>query len=191
MLGNSGATERSGELYLPYVGHIGPETVLLEDGSLLAMAQVSGVPFELEDHAQRNAKLRALNTLFRNIADDNVAIYSHLVRHPADDIAGAHRFRSHFAEELDAAYRNFVLSGHLFRNSYLISLVLSPRGALGTAAARQMARWRKRPMETADRRRHDWKTAGRSLPPGWKRSGSAGWASMTGTGSPSAKSQKP
>ena len=101
MLGNSGATERSGELYLPYVGHIGPQTVLLEDGSLLAMAQVTGVPFELEDHAQRNAKLRALNTLFRNIADDNVAIYSHLVRHPADDLAGIQRFRSPFAEELD------------------------------------------------------------------------------------------
>jgi len=155
MLGNSGATERSGELYLPYVGHIGPQTVLLEDGSLLAMAQVSGVPFELEDHAQRNAKLRALNTLFRNVADDNVAIYSHLVRHPADDLAGTHRFRSPFAEELDAAYRNLVLRGRLFRNSYFISLVLSPRGALGTAAARHMARWRKRPMEAGDRLRRD------------------------------------
>jgi type IV secretion system protein VirB4 len=155
MLGNNGATERSGELYLPYVGHIGPRTVLLEDGSLLAMAQVNGVPFELEDHAQRNAKLRSLNTLFRNIADDNVAIYSHLVRHPANDLAGTHRFRSPFAEELDAAYRNLVLRGHLFRNNYFISLVLSPRGALGTAAARQMARWRKRPAEAGDRQRHD------------------------------------
>ena len=119
------------------------------------MAQVNGVPFELEDHAQRNAKLRALNTLFRNIADDNVAIYSHLVRHPPKISLSAHRFRSPFAEELDAAYRNLVLRGHLFRNSYFISLVLSPSGALGTAAARQMARWRKRPLEAGDRLRHD------------------------------------
>jgi len=156
MLGNSGATERSGELYLPYVGHIGPQTVLLEDGSLLAMAEVRGVPFELEDHAQRNAKLRTLNTLFRNIADDNVAIYSHLVRHPADDLAGIQRFRSPFAEELDAAYRRLVLRGHLFRNSYFVSLVLSPRGALGTTAARQIARWRKRPLEAGGRLRHDF-----------------------------------
>jgi type IV secretion system protein VirB4 len=155
MLGNSGATERSGELYLPYVGHIGPQTVLLEDGSLLAMAQVNGVPFEMEDHAQRNAKLRALNTLFRNIADDNVAIYSHLVRHPAENIESTNRFRSPFAEELDAAYRGLVLKGRLFRNSYFVSLVLSPRGALGTAASRHMARWRKRPMEAGERLRHD------------------------------------
>jgi len=155
MLGNSGASERTGEIYLPYIGHVGPQAVLLEDGSLLAMAQVNGVPFELEDHAQRNAKLRALNTLFRNIADDNVAIYSHLVRHPVSDLANSRRFRSLFAEELDAAYRNLVLKGHLFQNTYFVSLVLSPRGALGPGAARQMARWRKRPMESADRLRHD------------------------------------
>src|ERR1700744_5428894 len=155
MLGNSGASERSGELYLPYVGHIGPQTVLLDDGSLLAMAQVTGVPFELEDHAQRNAKLRALNTLFRNIADDNVAIYSHFVRHPADHLVGSRRFRSAFAEELDATYRRLVLQGHLFRNNYYVSLVLSPRGALGSAAARQMTRWRKRPLESAGRLRNE------------------------------------
>ncbi len=155
MLGNSGAIERSGEIYLPYVGHIGPQTVLLEDGSVLAMAQINGVPFELEDHAQRNARLRTLNTLFRNVADDNIAIYSHLVRHASSDAADKHCFRSAFAQNLDAAYRSLVLEGHLFRNTYFLSVVVSPRGALGPAAARQMARWRKRPGETADRLRHD------------------------------------
>src|ERR1700744_3333497 len=105
MLGNRGASERSGEFYLPFVGHIGPQTVMLGDGSLLVMAQVTGVPFGLEDHAQRNAKLRALNTLFRNIADDNVAIYWHFVRHPPPQLVGSRRFRRAFPEELDAPYR--------------------------------------------------------------------------------------
>jgi type IV secretion system protein VirB4 len=155
MFGSSGAAERTGELYLPYVGHIGPKTILLENGSLLAMAHVNGVPFELEDYAQRNAKLRGLNTLFRNIADDNIAIYSHLVRSPTDELEGATRFNSSFAEDLSAAYRNIVLNGHLFRNSYFISLVVSPRGALGPAAARQFARWRKRLSETGGRLCHD------------------------------------
>ena len=154
------------------------------------MAQVNGVPFELEDHAQRNAKLRALNTLFRNIADDNVAIYSHLVRHPAEDIGSAHQFRSPFAEELDAAYRNLVLRGHLFRNSYFVSLVLSPRGALGTAAARHMARWRKRPTEAGVGYVAISKKSGKFSRLAWKGSGSAAWAFMTGTGSPSARLPK-
>lgn len=155
MLGNSGASERSGEIYLPFVGHIGPQTVLLEDGSLLAMAMVEGVPFELEDHAQRNARLRTLNTLFRNIADDNLAIYTHLVRHPLEMVQTQSRFRSKFAGDLDAAYRARVLEGNLFRNSYFVSLVVSPRGALGPAAARRFAKLRSRSLEKGGRLREE------------------------------------
>jgi len=152
MLGDSGVRERSGEIYLPFVGHIGPQTILMEDGSVLAMAEVQGVPFELEDHAQRNARLRMLNTLFRNIADDNIAIYSHLVRHPLEERRALHRqFRSDFARDLDQAYRDRVLDGQLFENTYLLSLVISPRGALGSGATRRFTKWRKRPGDNAER----------------------------------------
>ena len=47
----------------------------MDNGSLMAMAAVAGQPFELADHAARNARLRLLNTLYRNMADDNVALY--------------------------------------------------------------------------------------------------------------------
>lgn len=152
MLGDSGVRERSGELYLPFVGHIGPQTVLMEDGSVLAIAEVKGVPFELEDHAERNARLRMLNTLLRNVADDNLAIYTHLVRHPFQESLGsAAQFRSAFAASLDQAYRRRVLDGQLFENTYLLSLIVSPRGALGTGASRRLARWRRLPGDTIDR----------------------------------------
>ena len=81
MWGDSGRAERSAAQYLPYIGHIGPQTLLLESGALLAMAHVEGQAFELADHAARNARLRLLNTLYRNLADDNVTIHTHLVRH--------------------------------------------------------------------------------------------------------------
>ena len=74
MLGDSGASERSGEIYLPYVGHVADQVVLLRDGSMMAMGHAGGVAFELEEPQMRNARLRNLNTLFRNIADDNVTI---------------------------------------------------------------------------------------------------------------------
>ena len=116
------------------------------------MAEVQGVPFELEDHAQRNARLRMLNTLFRNIADDNIALYSHLIRHPFEERAEHRRdFRSGFARALDGAYCDRVLDGQLFENTYLLSLVLSPRGALGSGASRRLTKWRKRPGDSADR----------------------------------------
>ena len=69
----AGWSERVGrQNILPYVGHIGPQTVLLESGAVMAMAHVEGTPFELADHAARNARLRLLNTMYRNLADDNV-----------------------------------------------------------------------------------------------------------------------
>ncbi len=101
MLGDSGASERSGEIYLPYVGHVADQVVLLRDGSMMAMGHAGGVAFELEEPQMRNARLRNLNTLFRNIADDNVTICTHLIRHP--DVPGLPqaRFRSAFAAGLD------------------------------------------------------------------------------------------
>jgi type IV secretion system protein VirB4 len=132
MLGDSGRSERAAGRYLPYVGHIGPQTMLLESGALLTMAHVQGMPFELADHAARNARLRLLNTLYRNLADDNVTIYTHLIRHADLAVDQPRQFRSRFGASLDAAYRRAVIGDNLYRNDYYISLIVSARSALGT-----------------------------------------------------------
>ena len=38
MLGDKGRFEQSADEFLPYIGHIKPNVVALEDGSLMAMA---------------------------------------------------------------------------------------------------------------------------------------------------------
>lgn len=131
MLGDGGGSERGAGKYLPYLGHVGPKTILLEDGSLLAIAYVVGHPFELEDHADRNVRLRLLNTIYRNLADDNVTITTHLIRHLDTSHNHVGQFRSGFASELDATYRRVVLADRLFTNSYFITMVISPRSVLG------------------------------------------------------------
>src|SRR5579871_6620155 len=141
MLGDSGRTERGAQKYLPYVGHVGPQTVLLDSGALMAMARIEGLPFELADHAARNARLRLLNTLYRNIADDNVTLYTHLVRHIADAPEASKQFRSHFARKLDETYRGIVLAGSVYRNDYYISLIVSPHSVLGSGIGNK---WSKR-----------------------------------------------
>jgi type IV secretion system protein VirB4 len=150
MRGDSGMSERSGEIYLPYVGHISDDAVLLRDGSVMAMGHVRGVAFEMEDPETRNARLRNLNTLFRNIADDNVTVTTHLIRHPDVPELPEGRFRSGFAAQLDSAYRERVLEGNLFRNDYFVSLILSPRGMFGKTGSK-LARFRKGPAEADDR----------------------------------------
>ena len=133
---NGSIGERSGEVYLPYVGHIADRVVLLEDGSVMAMAHVEGMAFELEDPAARNSRARAFNTLFRNIADDNVSIYTHLVRHGDVPDREIQSFRSDFAVKLDSAFRDWVLDGKLFRNDYFFCLIVSPRNTFGKIGSR-------------------------------------------------------
>ena len=143
MRGDSGAGERSGEIYLPYVGHVTEHAVLLNDGSVMTTAAIAGVPFELEDMPGRNARHRQLNTLLRNISDDNVLIASHLVRHRGVEPAEPGRFRSAFAGDLAATYRERVLGGRLYRNEHFVSVVVSPRNPVGRAAGRHLSRWRR------------------------------------------------
>lgn len=149
MLGDSGYSERSGEIYLPYVGHVAEQAILLRDGAVMAMGHVDGTTFELEEPQMRNARLRNLNTLFRNIADDNVTICTHLIRHPDVPELPQAAFGSDFAAELDRTYRDRVLNSRLFRNDYFVSLVVTPRNVLGKAGSR-IARFRKGPASSAD-----------------------------------------
>ena len=149
MLGDSGYSERSGEIYLPYVGHVAEQAVLLRDGAVMAMGHVGGAAFELEEPQMRNARLRNLNTLFRNIADDNVNICTHLIRHPDVPELPQAAFRSDFATRLDRTYRDRVLNGRLFRNDYFVSLIVTPRNLLGKAGSK-IARFRKGPASIGD-----------------------------------------
>jgi type IV secretion system protein VirB4 len=136
----SPSRERSAERYLPIVGHVTDSTLLLNDGSLLAMLELHGTPFELEEHTSRNARHFARNTLFRTIADDTVHIASHLVRHDTVPSHAPGRFRTGFARDLDAAYRDHVLSGRLRRNQWFLSIVVTPRVVLGRWASGKLAK---------------------------------------------------
>lgn len=136
MFGNSGFSERSGEIYLPYVGHIAEGAVLMHDGSVMAMGHIEGVAFELEDPAIRNGRCQSFNTLFRNIADDNVSVCVHLVRHDNVPDHPARPFRSEFGRRLYEAYGKKALGGGFYRNDYFFTLVVSPRNALGKFGGR-------------------------------------------------------
>lgn len=136
MLGTSGSAERSGEIYLPYVGHVSENAVLLRDGSIMAMGHVEGVAFELENPVTRNIRSQNFNTLLRNIADDNVSVYVHLVRHDNVPDQQGRPFRSDFAARLNTAYKNESLADGFYRNDYFLTLIISPRNTFGKTGGR-------------------------------------------------------
>jgi type IV secretion system protein VirB4 len=154
MRGNPGRAERAAEPYLPYLGHIRPDVVLLSDGSLLAMGTLHGVPHELAAEAERNAAARLLNSLWRNIADDTLTIGAHLVRHKSADQLPPAVFRNGFASELDQVYRERVLEAQLYQNTWFLSLLKTPRNLVGgstggRSVARTLARLRRRQVGAA------------------------------------------
>ncbi len=82
-LGYSGEGERASDVFLPYVDHIGPATMLCSDGSLLAVQRMPGSCFSLVMNRQRNSHKRRLVAFLNAVADENVEVHIHLVKHDA------------------------------------------------------------------------------------------------------------
>jgi type IV secretion system protein VirB4 len=144
---SAASREREPDTYVPYIGHAAPSTVLLDDGSLLAMLRLDGAPFELADPALVNALHAQRNILLRNISSDRVILQIHVVRslaepseYPAEPCVSA------FARELDERYRDRLLSNRLFRNELFLSILLRPagRGGLGQGNVAALFARRKR-----------------------------------------------
>lgn len=117
---------RSAEKYIPYDGHISHGVVRTKDGSKLAMGQLHGVPHELASKEERNGRSRALNTLWRNIADDNVTVYSHFVRRKEDINRPMPQFNNEFSATYYHDYLGRVLS-EVFKNQWYLSVLIAPR----------------------------------------------------------------
>ena len=132
MFSAAAAREREPDTYVPYIGHAARSVLLLDDGSLLAMIRLEGSVFETEDPGQINSRHAQRNILLRNISSDRLVLATHVVRSLADgsDYPTA-QCASGFARELDASYRERLLSNRLFRNELFLSVLLCAAGSSG------------------------------------------------------------
>jgi type IV secretion system protein VirB4 len=133
--------ERDTDPLLPYVGHIAPDKVLLKDGSVFVMAALHGKPHELSAADERNAAVRTIAGLWKNIAAENLTVCVHLVRRRAGELPPPPVFRNRFSADLDHVYRERVLRGQLFENRWFLSILLAPRTVAGTVVRGE--RWRR------------------------------------------------
>ena len=111
--------------YLPYARHVTSAVVALDSGALMTSFRLDGASFETADPADLNDGVRRLNAAWRNLADDRLAVWHHLVRRPVDTYPQG-RFRSDFARDLDADYRRRVTASALYVNDLFLTLVLHP-----------------------------------------------------------------
>lgn len=81
--GYSGGGEFGSDEYFPYIDHIGPTTMLLADNSVMSVLRMPGAPFALVMNGARNGYKRRLVAFLNAVADENVEVHIHLVRHDA------------------------------------------------------------------------------------------------------------
>ncbi|MCZ7866014.1 VirB4 family type IV secretion system protein [Agrobacterium sp. ST15.13.013] len=113
------------EAFIPYVRHVDETTIALESRTLMVMVALAGVSFETADLLDLNALHRDLNTLYRNIADERLAIWTHLIRRRDSDYPGG-TFATPFAASLNEKYRERMAGEHLFRNDLYLTALWSP-----------------------------------------------------------------
>src|SRR3990167_5459556 len=92
---------------LPYARHVSDYVVALDSRALMICFKLDGASFETADVRDLNDWHAKLNNAWRNIADERLAIWTHIVRREERDYPDG-KFRSEFARRLDEEYRKRV-----------------------------------------------------------------------------------
>lgn len=124
--GYAGGAERESDTLFPYVDHIGWGTMLCSDDSVLATLRMPGAGL-LVMNRQRNSYKRRLTAFLNAIADENVEVHIHLVKHDATLPPPAHGDAlSPWAEQLLNDYHASI-ADELAVVDWFITIRVKPR----------------------------------------------------------------
>ena len=131
--GAAKARELEPDIYLPFTRHVTETVISLSTRALITVIKLDGVSFETAATSDLNDLHAKLNLTLRNVADERLALWTHLVRRRSTDYPES-EFRSTFAAALDAKYRERLQGEHLFRNDLYLTLVWHPGRSAAEAA---------------------------------------------------------
>ncbi len=137
------------ETFIPYVRHVDEAVIALDSRALLAMIAVEGVSFETIDAIDLNSLQGDLNTLYRNIADERLAIWTHIIRR-RDNTYPDGGFTNPFSAALNDKYRERMVREDLFRNDLYLSLLWHPGRDPAERLASLLPRLRKAQRATVE-----------------------------------------
>lgn len=122
--------EATPEKFLPYARHINEEMVALDSGDIMVTFELTGRAFETSDVRDLNDWHTKLNGLLRNLHDERLSVWAHLIRMRVDQYPGG-AFKSGFAADLDRAYFGRINRERMFINRFFVSLVIRPSATSG------------------------------------------------------------
>ncbi|MGA8054614.1 MAG: VirB4 family type IV secretion/conjugal transfer ATPase [Burkholderiales bacterium] len=132
--------ERFAAANIPYTAHVHENVVKTKAGDYVQGFRLVGASFESADDEDINNWHERLNILWRNIASDQVALWTHVVRR-RESVYPAGESPQGFSRELDAHYRQRVAGEILMANELYVSVVYRPQpGAVSGTAMKLLAR---------------------------------------------------
>lgn len=141
--------ELTPEGFIPYLRYLDETTIVLRSGALMTMLVLKGASFETADVRDLNALHRQLNILYRNISDERLGLWTHIIRRRATEYPEG-TFSSAFAGDLDAKYRARMVSAELYQNDLYLSLVWVPGSGAADKAGAFFAKLKKARATSAE-----------------------------------------
>lgn len=118
--------ERAMAPFIPYRAHVDDTTLSTEDGDYLRIYRVAGLAFETQNPEDTLRRKEQLNTLWRSIASDEVAVWTHLVRRAtSDELSG--RFPDAFSRRLASKYARSFSGYKMMANEWYLTLIYRPK----------------------------------------------------------------
>jgi type IV secretion system protein VirB4 len=121
---------------IPFAAHVSPTLIRTVQGDYVQVLKLSGASFECADDETLNGWHERLNVLWRNIANPQVALWTHLIRRreriPAGDRAPG------FAGSLARKYREQLSRRRLLVNEIYLSTVYRPTTGMVTGLAARL-----------------------------------------------------
>ncbi len=125
---------------IPYLSHVGESVVKTQAGDFVQVFRLAGASFESADDETLNNWHERLNVTWRNIANSNLALWTHLIRRRERAVAGQ-RDTTGFAGRLVRKYRERLANETLMVNELYLSLVHRPvAGVVPGATSRLLSR---------------------------------------------------
>lgn len=134
-------TENTADRYLPFIRHSDAHTIITRNRGAFQMLKLEGVSFRTADTQLINTLHNQLSHALRNIADDTVMAYVHVVRATDDDYPSG-TFITDLARWIDESYRSRIEAKRLFRNDLYLTVYMQPRSLPGGRLAKGVRRAR-------------------------------------------------
>jgi type IV secretion system protein VirB4 len=124
------AYERSGIRYAKHYGHIADNVIIYDDGTVAAAIEWVGFPSDLAGNAANNAGHSIHSEVFRNISDEDVTVFDHLIQHDrVEPFPAEVHPEAHYGRMLWEDYHRVCLDG-LRSATWVTTILVRPRSTL-------------------------------------------------------------